>query len=606
MCVVQASLAGDASSLEYADEILKRSESLFERLKSKEADPELKFAVSGQYRNGPLTRKAVVDDLAKTTLLSTFLVFLVVFSQFRGVRSLLVLFLPIFSSIAWTGGLLFWVHPSLNLISAFTMAILTGMGIDFGLHLLTHYARERDEGLTVEQALLHMLSSVGPSLFVAAGTTALGFGALAVASFRGFSEMGPIAAFGVMAALGGFFLLVPPLVAVFDRTERCPFAMRRYNFNPWPLLQRNARLIVWAGGVLTVVLGAAAFGIGSKGLEFEYDFQKLDAPDMGHGIAWSKSLHGTNRTAIYLMADDALALEEVAQELRKQPPLVLIGDKPLALVIPSAFIPSDQVAKLALLKRLRKTLERAKSYAGPELRKRDRTSAATHADRSSDRCLANAAVGFRVVVRTQWRVWYPRHLVHRLSRLGCAAMEVLVSELEALRSRFPKVRFASTVAQLGEVTPRLRQEAPLIIGLAILGAAMGTVLLGRNWWRIIAVLLPMFIMTGVSLGLAALWGIKVNLYNMLVFPLAFGIGIDGAVYVDWAFAQPKSADLLPTASRAVLGATLTAIAGFGALVWSRNPGLASIGVLASLMLGVALVANLVWLPSLFWWSKKKT
>jgi uncharacterized protein len=130
-------------------------------------------------------------------------------------------------------------------------------------------------------------------------------------------------------------------------------------------------------------------------------------------------------------------------------------------------------------------------------------------------------------------------------------------------------------------------------------------LLGRNWWRIVAVFLPMLVMTGVSLGLAGLFGLKVNLYNMLVFPLAFGIGIDGAVYVDWAFENSKSSELLPTAARAVLGATLTSIAGFGALVWSNNPGLGSIGSLATLMLGTALIANLVWLPSLYWITHKR-
>jgi predicted RND superfamily exporter protein len=37
-----------------------------------------------------------------------------------------------------------------------------------------------------------------------------------------------------------------------------------------------------------------------------------------------------------------------------------------------------------------------------------------------------------------------------------------------------------------------------------------------------------------------------------------------------------------------------------ALIGSANPGLASIGVLATLMLGVALIANLLWLPCLLW------
>lgn len=603
VCVVQASLQGDPGDLEYADLIMKRSEALFARLKQESADPNVKFAVSGQYRNGPITRQAVLADLSKTTLLSTALVLLVVLAQFSGLRSLIVLFIPIVASICWTGGALSLIHPSLNLISAFTLAILTGMGIDFGLHLLTHYTRERESGFTPAQSMIHTLDSVGPSLVVAAGTTALGFAALWVASFRGFSEMGPIAAFGIMAALSAFLLLMPSLVSVLDRRPKCPFVLRRYRFEPWGFLRRHSRPIVIAGGVLTVGFAAAAVGAVPPGLEFEYDFRKLDSKDVGHGLPWGGALHGTNRTAIYLMADDEEALRGAARSIRENPPELFLSNGTLSLVVPGAFLPPDQKEKLEILSELNSNLVRAKQHVSPDVAKDiDQVEPFTRIKEP--------------IATSEMPQWVSDWLFERNGSFGTLGvlytdlrgsdarqMEHLARELEVLRSQHPKVRFASTVAQLGEVTPRLREEAPLIVGLAIFGAAMGTVFLGRNWWRIIAVLMPMFIMTGISLGIAALSGIRVNLYNMLVFPLAFGIGIDGAVYVDWAFSSSNSEELLPTAARAVLGATLTSIAGFVALIWSANPGLASIGVLATLMLSIALVANLLWLPCLLWLKK---
>jgi predicted RND superfamily exporter protein len=604
VCVVQASLTGDPSDLEYADMILKRSEALFERLKSESLDPDVKLAVSGQYRNGPLTRQAVIKDIASTTLISTLLVLLVVLAQFRGLRSLIALFTPIFAALMWTGGALSVIHPSLNLISSFTLAILTGMGIDFALHLLTHYTRERESGLTQAESILHTLDSVGSSLLVAAGTTALGFAALWVASFRGFSEMGPIAAFGITCAFVACLVLLPPLIAVMDPGDECPFKLREYRFSPWEFLRRNSRPVVLTGGLLTVVMTAAAFGIFSPGLQFEYDFRKLDSKDVGHGLPWGGALHGTNRTAIYLMADDEEALRETASALRENPPELLLSDGTLSLVVPGAFIPPDQKEKLELLGNLNTNLVRAKLHVSPEVLKDiERVEPLTRVKTP--------------IVAAEMPQWVSDWLFERNGTFGTLGvlytnlrgsdarqMEKLAKQLEELRKQHPNVRFASTVAQLGEVTPRLREETPLIVGLAIFGAAMGTVFLGRNWWRIVSVLLPMLTMTGISLGIAALTGIHVNLYNMLVFPLAFGIGIDGAVYVDWAFASSEPDKTLPTAARAVLGATLTTIAGFVALIWSANPGLASIGILASLMLGVALIGNLVWLPCLLWFKQQ--
>lgn len=600
VCVVQASLTGDPGDLEYADLIMTRSNALFAQLEQEAANSTLKFAVSGQFRNGPITRQRVLADLSSTTALSTGLVLLVVLAQFAGLRSLIALFVPILASLCWTGGALGLVHPSLNLISAFTLAILTGMGIDFGLHLLTHYTREREAGRTPAESVIHTFETVGPSLVVAAGTTALGFAALWVASFRGFSEMGPIAAFGIMAALAAFLLLLPALAAVLDREEKCPFVLRKYSWQPWSLLRRYARPIVWVGGVLTVGFAAIAGGVVTNGLEFEYDFRKLDSKEVGHGIPWGDALHGTNRTAIYLMADDEPALREVAQAIRKDPPELFLSQGNLSLIVPSAFLPPDQTEKLETLAKINADLLRAKQHVGPDvIRDIEKIEPLTRVKTP--------------IVTSEIPKWVADWLFERDGSFGTLGvlytdlrgsdarqMEDLALTLQGLREKHPKVRFASTVAQLGEVTPRLRGEAPLIVGLAIFGAALGTVFLGRNWWRIIAVLLPMFIMTGVSLGIATLFGIRVNLYNMLVFPLAFGIGIDGAVYVDWAFSSPDSDEMLPTAARAVLGATLTSIAGFVALIGSANPGLASIGILATLMLGVALIANLVWLPCLLW------
>jgi predicted RND superfamily exporter protein len=194
-------------------------------------------------------------------------------------------------------------------------------------------------------------------------------------------------------------------------------------------------------------------------------------------------------------------------------------------------------------------------------------------------------------------------LYTKLSGSDARQMEALSNRLEQWRHRFAGLRFASPVAQLGEVTPRLRKEASSIVGLALLGVLIATFLVGRSLRRTVTVLLPLVVTMAIALGLMALSQIHVNLYNMLVFPLAFGIGVDGAVYVAWALSSP-SEGRLPTAARAVFGSTLTTTAGFGSLMVSSNPGLHSIGMLAVLVLGISLAANLVWLPALAAWRAR--
>jgi predicted RND superfamily exporter protein len=597
VCTVQASLSKDASDLAFAQEILARSEALFAQVKAELPESRLEFAVSGQFRNAPMMQRMAERDLTKTSLLSLALVLALVMLQFRGVRTLLLLAVPVLFGIGWTAGVVSLLVPSLNLISAFTLAVLMGIGIDFGVHLLTHYAAARGRGEPMEVALHSTFRSLGASLAVAAGTTMCGFAALAVASFRGFSQMGPIAALGVALTFLASVLLFPPLLALLDRTSDCKFALRRYGLDVEPGLRRFAKPVATFGVVLTVLGVVTASGILGSGVEFEYDFGKLRPSTVSHGIPWSGTLHGTTRTAVYLLADDQAALSEVAAELRaNRPEKVVAGDKPF-LIIPGAFVPPDQPARLAALRKLSDTLTRAKEAAAEE----------TRADVESFIPLTQVSEPVTVEGMPRWvRAWLTERdgrfgtlgiLYSDLSGSDARQMEVLAGQLEEWRKRFPRVRFASPTAQLGEVTPRLRQEGPFVLALALLGVCLGTLLVSRSLARTALVLVPLLVMVSVAgLCMAAL-EIRVNLYNLLVFPLAFGIGIDGAVYVAWALGAKNQSASLRSAFRAVLGSTLTTIAGFASLCLSSNPGVVSIGTLAVLMLTVSLGANLLWLPA---------
>ena len=600
VCAVQVALYGDADNLEFATQIYERSERLFDEVRPDGAPAQLRMAVSGQFRDLPLTKRAITEDLGKTTLISLSLILGLVLLQFRGLRGPLMLIGTALIGILWTAGGLGIVHPELNLISAFTLAVLAGVGLDFGVHLLTHYCREREAGVPAAVAMTDTLQGLMPSLLVAAFTTACGFGALYAASFRGFSEMGPIAAAGVVVSLLAFLLLLPPLVALLDsKTESPSLALRRYKINPWPFIKARATLIASLGIVVTI--GGGWIG---KDVGFEYNFRKLRAEGGGHGIDWASSMHGTTRSSVYMLADDSEHLIEAAKHLRASRPTELLNTDGPFLVIPSAFIPAQQEARLAAIGELKNTLANARERADGALQERI----------DALEPLVNVTQPLEVEELPRWmRDWLIEKdgrfgtlgvLYTDLSGANARHMELLARHMHEWRQRFPHVRFASSVALLGEVTPQLRAEAPTILGLALLGIIVATLVAGRSLRRTLVVMLPLVMMIAVGLGIMVWLDWHINLYNMLVFPLAFGVGVDGAVYVAWAMSGTESAERLMSAARAVLGSTLTTMAGFGALMVSTNPGLASIGELSVLMLGLATVGNLLWLPCLLWLGRR--
>ncbi len=638
-CMVEAGLNLTASSLSQAEQILERSRALFAEVRPTDAPPSLRMEVAGRFRNAPLTKAAAQQDVRLTGFLSGALLLLLVLLRFRSVRALVLLGAPLVVAIAITLGVLSWVHPQLNLISAFTFAILAGIGIDFGLHLVMHYDEVRREAVQPMQAAQRVLSELSGSLLVAGATTALAFGALSVASFRGFGQMGAMTALGVGISLLSYALLFPPLVVLLERAraESGPMVRR------WTLGGRLGRVmsrrrssdrigaqvpfgamsVVVVLGVLSAAgLGALGAGWGAgDGVAFEYDFRRLRPASVENHIARGDAGGTIGGTAVALMAESpaALAALDVAG-------LEGAGVEGLRLVRPGDLIPGGLEDEEAV------AIEPAitsPNTTHPETAERTATSS-TQGVR-----LALLARMARALARVEGRTddpridafsallvdtpltaedlppWLAELFVERDGTFGrtgllyvdargsdAHAMESLTSAMDHWRARYPQVEFASPSAVLGEVVPSLRRDGPWILGLALLGLVVAVFLMSRDLRRVALVLAPVLLAMSATAGSMSLLGLRLDLYNMLVVPVAFGIGVDGAVYMAWAGLASNGKAKGARAARAVATSTLTTMAAFGSLVFASNPGLVSIGQLALLSLSWTLLANLVWMPAL--------
>ena len=111
------------------------------------------------------------------------------------------------------------------------------------------------------------------------------------------------------------------------------------------------------------------------------------------------------------------------------------------------------------------------------------------------------------------------------------------------------------------------------------------------------------------LGVAALWmlpcmalfGVQMNIANLIVIPLFMGMSIDNGIHlVDRALEPPRTAAQRPTQStgRAVVLATLTTIIGFGSLMVAHHAGIFSFGLLCALSVSCNLLAVFTILPLL--------
>jgi len=116
----------------------------------------------------------------------------------------------------------------------------------------------------------------------------------------------------------------------------------------------------------------------------------------------------------------------------------------------------------------------------------------------------------------------------------------------------------------------------------------------------VIVLIPIALTTVFTFAILVVFGGSLNMANILVVPLIFGLGVDTGIHVVHRYQQSHSTEKLmrSSTSRAVLISGLTTIATFFSLSFSAHKGAASIGVLLAVAIGLLLLTTFTVLPAL--------
>ncbi len=136
---------------------------------------------------------------------------------FHGLRLPIACCITLGISMLWTLGLTTVLIGHLNILSMAFAAILVGLGIDFGIHLLSSYLEFRENNESVVRSISLASDTVGKGIITAAITTSIAFLCAGVTDFPGVAELGIIAGCGVLLAAMATFLVFPALIAIVER-----------------------------------------------------------------------------------------------------------------------------------------------------------------------------------------------------------------------------------------------------------------------------------------------------------------------------------------------------------------------------------------------------
>ncbi len=151
-----------------------------------------------------------------------------------------------------------------ELSSAILIVLVFGAATDYAMLLLNRYREELAHYEDHHDAVVIALRRTAPALVASAGTVVLGLLCLLVASLAGLRGLGPIAAAGVVVALGAMLTAFPALLAVVGRRvfwPRIPSPQHPERVGSHRIWARAADLVVRRPRPIAALVGGALIAL---------------------------------------------------------------------------------------------------------------------------------------------------------------------------------------------------------------------------------------------------------------------------------------------------------------------------------------------------------
>jgi len=560
----------------------------------------LDVQLNGRYMTQLRDNQAISKDLRSTALISAILIFISLSVLFKKRRTFFVIGIPLLMGVSWTFGVTYLIIGELNLITTFLVAILLGLGINFGIHFFKRYLEFR-ETLSPEEAVYSMYtSSAGISSITASLTTAAAFFSLIFTQFKGFNQFGIIAGTGAILTLLAYFLLFPSLIILYERF----YPLKDTRTHIFPRLRFAEKLMHHAKGLSFTFYGLVFLTIilifSATRIKFEYDFNKLGTATTEHQRLKTRinNLFNVSLAPTVVIVDSPeeskATVEAVTQFIRK-------GAKTIVTVQDiNSLVPKNQPEKIAIIQQIKELVQTSKIFSflqGKEKEIFEEFREYLEVEPLTlDMLPSYLTYNFRGQTNDADRFV----LVYPGVDLG-NGKEVMAyaRELNQIQVNGKKIRACSESLILADILNLISRDGTIAVGITILALIILLWLHFKRFKIVGLVMLPILLGTVGLLGIMGILEIRSNFINIVAFPIILGIGIDNSVHFYHRYKEDRSLWFaFYHTGMAMFLTTLTTVIGFGSLFFAQHRGLQSLGTVAVLGLGLNLLATFTILPIL--------
>lgn len=581
---------------------------------------DIRSAVVGAYSDPSSEIAEINGDMWVASTVALSLIFGLLAFYMRRPGNILIVFLPLLAAMVWMMGAAELIYGRLTVLTSFVLALLSGLGIEYSIHVYSRWMEERRKGATIQDAMETSLARTGRSLLSAMLAAITCMLALQIGHFQGFKEFGIVVSMGVFFAFFASLTIVPPVLFLLLRFG--PFLERnRMGWLSWIVpSEANAEgavlvpLLAWPRWFMTttfllVALGTAFF-LASPSVGFENDFANLRsgggkfkwltdrieklvndeeaiAQQAQSRISYGRAVgKGKNTSPSVVLAETEDQMREVHDTLGARfgsPADTMLK----SFVTIQSFVPrpATQLERLEIIQRVREVID------GPDFRKLDSAGKARLASlRTYTEC---DTFGFDSLPAYAQRFMTEKDGSH--GRFGMVYADMRESdaiESKKFQDRFShfktatgKVVVASTGFIYADVVDMVKKDVGRLAIFVFLFLAVVVWIDTRSWRGLVVNMGYIGLISVWTYGAMGWLGLKLGMFNIVVLPALLSNTVDATIHLYHRRMETgagKMGEILHTAGSSVLAGTLTNAFGFLSLIVVSHRGLNTIGTLACL------------------------
>jgi predicted RND superfamily exporter protein len=564
------------------------------------SDHHLKMHYSGLPYIRTVISERVKGEMGKFVGMAALVAALLLFLFFRSFKVVAVCLLVVTIGVIWSIGTISLFDYRINILMALIPPLIIVIGVPNGVFLLNKYHYEFKNHGNKIKALTRVIQKVGNATFMTNATTAMGFATFIFTQSDMLKQFGVVASISIMALFLLSIVIIPSVFSFLpDPKERHTKHLER----KW-LYHTVDRLVIWVTGYrrYVYIITAVLFFVGIYGISLIratgnivddlpkddpvlYDLQFIE--DNFNGVMPFEVMIDTRKAGNVTQPGTLKKIDELQAELATHPELsksLSIAD---ALKFAKQGFYNGNPSKYSLIN------NNERSFIAPYL--------------SGNKDESGLSQMFIDTSRTITRV------TAQMADIGTTEMDILITKLRPkIDAIFPPADFDVVLTGTSVVflkgTNYLVKNLFISLILAIIVIASVMSLLFRSWRMVLVSLVPNLFPLVITAAIMGYAGIPIKPSTILVFSIAFGISVDDTIHFLAKYRQELrhhewniKLSVIKSVRETGVSMIYTSIVlffGFGIFALSNFDGTVALGVLVSVTLFVAMLANLVLLPSL--------